>query len=220
MSKYKDEVFIASPEKDKELIDFIEGFGGKVITTPTSREYEIIRPGYRILEAAKKLHLKAGDMVVVVQGDEPFITPDIIDKVIECKKNTTADIVHLITLADKKDYNCPDEIKVVIDQHNYTIYMSRSPIPAMKYAIEEVPVYKQVCIFAFDFVRGLELMKAPICSLEKAEYIEMARALYYGFGIKTVITTEKTKSVDTEEDRVDAEELMKKDEIYKQYSKN
>jgi len=217
LSKYKDDVFIAVPEGDKELIDVVNEFSGRVITTDKNREHKIIRPGYRIIEACKKLDLQDNDMVIVVQGDEPFIDSDMIDSVIECKLNSKADIVHLIANCNEDDYNNPDEIKVVIDKDNNSIYMSRSPIPCKKYSKDDVQLYKQMCIFSFDYRVGLELLELDVCPLENAEYIEMARAMYNGYKIKTVLTNTKTKSVDTEEDRVIAEKMMKDDKIYKKY---
>ena len=125
LSKLADEVFVATC--DKEIFQEVKSFGGNVIMTKKN----IKRPGLRVAEAASKLSLKKNDIVVVVQGDEPLVRPEMIDIGIKTLlKNKDIYVVNLCSKIKGKDFLQPGEIKVVCDNKMNAMYMSRSPIPS------------------------------------------------------------------------------------------
>ena len=110
----------------------------------------IQRPGLRVAEAAKQLNLRDDDIVVVVQGDEPMIHPDMIDNAIEplIKENDVFVSNNCTTITDK-DWRDPGEIKVVCDLKMNAMYFSRSPIPSIDHQEVKTNWWKQVCIMPF-----------------------------------------------------------------------
>lgn len=214
LSKYAKDTFVATC--DKEIKEEVESFNGKVIMTAK----DISRPGLRVAVACESLKLDDNDIVVVVQGDEPLVHPDMIDLAIE--PLLKEDDVFVSNLTDTfsseeewKDYN---EIKVVTDINMNAIYMSRSPIPSAEHEEVRGSRLKQICImpFRWHFLKKFnnELAETP---LELAESIEMIRAIQHGYKVRMVQTKFFSKSVDTEKDRKEVEIIMKNDSIYKQY---
>jgi 3-deoxy-manno-octulosonate cytidylyltransferase (CMP-KDO synthetase) len=214
LSKYASDVFVATP--DIEIQEEVEKLGGKVIIT----EQNISRPGLRVAVAAETLNLDDNDIVVVVQGDEPLVHPGMIDLAIEPLISESD--VYVSNLTDRfqsdEEWKDPNEIKVVTDLNMNAIYMSRSPIPSVEHEEVRGPRLKQICImpFRWHFLKKFnhELSETP---LELAESIEMIRAIQHGYKVRMVQTKYLSKSVDTEEDRLDVEQIMKNDEIYKEY---
>jgi len=214
LSKYAKNTFVATC--DQEIKDEVESFGGEVIMTPK----EISRPGLRIAVACESLELDDDDIVVVVQGDEPLVHPDMIDLAIEPLINEFDVYVSNLTdsFSSKEEWKDPNEIKVVTDLNMNAIYMSRSPIPSIEHEEIRGPRLKQICImpFRWHFLKKFnhELSETP---LELAESIEMIRAIQHGYKVKMVQTKFFSKSVDTEQDRKEVEKIMKDDEIYKRH---
>ncbi len=211
-----DDVFVAIC--DESLKEFcIEKKINYIMTDPN-----ISRPSLRVSSACEKIGLNDDDIVVVVQGDEPLVTPEMISSSI--KPLTQYNDIHVSNLCyeiNEVEKNDPNEIKVVMDNSMNAIYMSRSPIPSVDHEEERQKWYKQVCImpfkwkFLYDFNNSL--IKTP---LELQESIEMLRAIQHGFKVKMVISEKKTKSVDCEEDRLEVEKIMMLDEHYIKYKKN
>lgn len=214
LSKYAKDTFVATC--DEEIKTEVEGFDGKVIMTSK----EISRPGLRVAVACESLNLDDDDIVVVVQGDEPLVHPDMIDLAIEPLLKEKD--VYVSNLTDKfsseEEWRDPNEIKVVTDLNMNAIYMSRSPIPSIEHEEVPGPRLKQICImpFRWHFLKKFnhELSETP---LELAESIEMIRAIQHGYKVKMVQTKFFSKSVDTEQDRQDVEVIMKNDKIFNEY---
>lgn len=214
LSKYAKDTFVAAC--DSEIKHKVESFGGKVIMTSK----EISRPGLRVAVACESLDLDDDDIVVVVQGDEPLVHPDMIDLAIEPLLNERDIYVSNLTdgFSSEAEWRDPNEIKVVTDLNMNAVYMSRSPIPSIEHEESRGPRLKQICImpFRWHFLKKFnhELSETP---LELAESIEMIRAIQHGYKVKMVQTRFLSKSVDTEEDRKEVEDIMKNDEIYNKY---
>lgn len=214
LSKNIDEVFVAAcdPEIEKEVLSF----GGKVIMT----DPEISRPGLRVAEAAKTLDLDKDDIVVVVQGDEPLVHPEMIDLAIKpLLDNKDIFVSNLVgDLKDDAEWRDPAEIKVVTDLQMNAIYMSRSPIPSTDHEEVRGRRLKQICImpFRWHFMKKFNDDLAPT-PLELAESIEMIRAIQHGYKVRMVESPFVSKSVDTENDRLEVERLIKTDPIWEQY---
>jgi 3-deoxy-manno-octulosonate cytidylyltransferase (CMP-KDO synthetase) len=213
LSKYTTDLFVAAC--DKEIKDEVLGFGGNVIMTNPN----IQRPGLRVAEAAETLNLDDDDIVVVVQGDEPLVHPDMIDLAIQPLLNEDDVYVSNLTAELNEDeWKDPGEIKVVCDLKMNAMYMSRAPMPSIDHEEQRVKWYKQICImpFRWHFMQKFNHMLQPT-PLELQESIEMNRAIQHGYKVRMVPSPYKSKSVDTNSDSKIVVELMKNDPVYPLY---
>ena len=213
LSKYATDLFVAAC--DDEIREVVEGFDGQVIMTDPA----ISRPGLRVAAAAEQLQLDNNDIVVVVQGDEPLVHPDMIDLAVQPLLDEQGVYVsNLCAELTEKEWNDPGEIKVVCDNQMNAMYMSRSPIPSTVHEEQRAIWWKQVCImpFRWHFMKKFNNELAPT-PLELQESIEMIRALQHGYKVRMVPSPHLSKSVDTEADRQEVEQIMKTDEVYKKY---
>tara|TARA_Y100000589_G_scaffold98220_1_gene92908 strand:- start:18069 stop:18833 length:765 start_codon:yes stop_codon:yes gene_type:complete len=207
-------VFIASG--DKKISNFCEEKNLKYIETDSS----IQRPGLRVQKAAESLNLKDNDIVVVWQGDEPLIHPDMVFNAIKplLENPNKIFVSNMMAIADNQDRNNPSEIKVVLDNFNNAIFMSRAAIPSKYHQEEETLSFKQVCVmpFRWHFMKRFNYDLKPT-KLEKQESIEMLRAIEHGYKVAMVLSKHQTKSVDTQDDLNDAIGLMENDKIKNVY---
>ena len=213
LSKYKTDLFVAAC--DTEIQDVVEGFGGNVIMTNPN----IQRPGLRVAEAAETLNLDDDDIVVVVQGDEPLVHPDMIDLAIQpLLKEKDVFVSNLTAELNEDEWRDPGEIKVVCDLKMNAMYMSRAPIPSIDHEEQRTKWWKQVCImpFRWHFMKKFNHVLEPT-PLELQESIEMNRAIQHGYKVRMVPSPYTSKSVDTDSDSKIVEELMKNDPVYPLY---
>ncbi len=213
LSKYTTSLFVAAC--DKEIQKGVEDFGGAVIMTDPA----INRPGLRVAAAAETLGLDDDDIVVVVQGDEPLVHPDMIDLAIQPLLNESDVFVsNLMTELTEQERNDPGEIKVVCDLKMNAMYMSRSPIPSVDHEEELTKWWKQVCImpFRWHFMKKFNHALEPT-PLELQESIEMIRALQHGYKVRMVLSPFHSKSVDTDADRLQVVKMMATDSVYPLY---
>jgi len=215
LSKYATDLFVATC--DNEIQQVVENFDGTVIMT----DQNIQRPGLRVASAAEMLDLDDDDIVVVVQGDEPLVHPDMIDLAIKpLLDEKDVYVSNLIAELSEAEWKDPGEIKVVCDLDMNALYMSRAPMPSIDHEEQRTTWYKQVCImpFRWHFMKKFnhELEPTP---LELQESIEMNRAIQHGYKVRMVPSPYISKSVDTELDRVQAEQMMVADPIYSTYKK-
>lgn len=200
-----DAVYVATC--DEEIRNVVEGFGGNVIITSAAHE----RASDRVAEAAEHF---AGEIIVMIQGDEPMITPGMIDAAVApMLQDATVQGVNLARrIVDQNEYVDPNTIKVVTNVHGDALYFSRSPIPAIDFSSPGPPaVFKQVCVIPFrrSFLRGFARMEPT--PLERAESIDMLRIIEHGGQVRIVETEVDTHAVDTPEDLRLVETLMKDD---------
>ncbi len=204
------EVFVATC--DEEIADYIRSIGGNVILTSRHhlRSTDRVAEALRIIEDEYK---DTFDIVVMVQGDEPLVTDQMVAaSVSPLLIDQSVDIVSLMTeISDKEEINNQNSVKVVTDFNNYALYMSRSPIPFQNRDITGLPVLKKVNIVAMR--RGLLYKYSSLDStpLELVESIGMLRFLEYGIKIKMVLSESYSVSVDTAEDLEIVRKLMKDD---------
>ena len=213
LSKYATSLFVAAC--DKEIQQTVEGFGGTVIMTDSN----IQRPGLRVASAAETLDLDDDDIVVVVQGDEPLVHPDMIDLAIQpLLDEKDVYVSNLTAELSEEEWKDSGEIKVVCDLKMNAMYMSRAPMPSIDHEERRTIWYKQVCImpFRWHFMKKFnhELEPTP---LELQESIEMNRAIQHGYKVRMVHSPYISKSVDTNDDRIKVEQLMQNDSVFKQY---
>ncbi|MDP0562395.1 MAG: 3-deoxy-manno-octulosonate cytidylyltransferase [Candidatus Endonucleobacter sp. (ex Gigantidas childressi)] len=215
MSKLLNEVYIATC--DAEIYDYIMSIGGKAVMTSDCHE----RCSDRCAEAMLKIEQSEGkkvDIMVMVQGDEPLTFPQMIGEAVKpMLKDKSMVITNLVAdLHTLKEFEDPNEVKVVMDKQNNAIYFSREPIPSRKKGVLEVPMKKQVCVIPFtrDFLLKYNEMEAT--PLEIIESVDMMRIIENGMKVKMIDTEYETKAVDTPEDLDKVVEMMKNDELLSQ----
>jgi 3-deoxy-manno-octulosonate cytidylyltransferase (CMP-KDO synthetase) len=190
-----DDVFVVT---DSPLIfDEIVDHGGKAIMSINEHE----SGSDRIAEAVANLDV---DIVVNVQGDEPFINKEPLEKVIEAFKNDTEKKVDLASLmreiTNLEDINNPNNVKVVVDQSGFALYFSRSVIPYPREQNVGVRYFQHIGIYAFRKQALLDFYSLPMKSLEASEKLEQLRYLEFGKRIKMIETKHVGIGIDTFED--------------------
>lgn len=212
LSSSVDEVFVATC--DQEIAEATEAFGARAIMTASTHE----RASDRVAEAVQAMDV---DIVVMVQGDEPLVHPDMIDLAVQpMVADPDLGCVNLArAISDPMEFNDPNTIKVVMDRNGFAAYFSRAPIPAAGAAsVTEIPAFKQVCIIPFRKDRLLTFTELPPTRLEQTESIDMLRFLEHGYPVKMIESPYDTYSVDTPQDLARVEALMRRDPIAKRYS--
>jgi 3-deoxy-manno-octulosonate cytidylyltransferase (CMP-KDO synthetase) len=198
-----DDVFVVT---DSELIyKEIISNGGKAIMS--IKEHE--SGSDRIAEAIENMEV---DLVINVQGDEPFIDKKPLEELIKVFKNDVEKKVDLGSLmfqiTDKEEINNPNNVKVITDQQGFALYFSRSVIPFPRDENAGVRYMKHIGIYAFRKQALLDFYSLPMLSLEASEKLEQLRYLEYGKRIKMVETTHGSIGIDTEEDLEKARKLI------------
>ena len=164
----------------------------------------------RIAEAVEDLDI---DIVINVQGDEPFTEVESLKKLIQVFKEDKEQHVDLASLmvhiTDWDEIKNPNTVKVIVDQNNFALYFSRSPIPYPRDETISVNYYKHKGVYAFRKQAILDFYKLPMLSLEASEKIECIRYLEYGKRIKMVETNVQGVEIDTPEDLERAKKLWK-----------
>lgn len=198
-----DDVFVVT---DSDLIyDEIVSNGGKAIRS--IKEHE--SGSDRIAEAVENLEV---DIVINVQGDEPFIDKEPLAKVIEVFKNDLTKQVDLASLmreiTNQDEINNPNNVKVVVDQNGFALYFSRSVIPYPRETNVGVRYMQHIGIYAFRKQALLDFYSLPMKSLEASEKLEQLRYLEFGKRIKMVETTHVGIGIDTREDLEKARKML------------
>lgn len=198
-----DDVFVVT---DSELIyDEIVSNGGKAIRS--IKEHE--SGSDRISEAVENLDV---DIVINVQGDEPFIDKEPLAKVIEVFRNDVSKQVDLASLmreiTAEDEINNPNNVKVVVDQNGFALYFSRSVIPYPREKNVGVRYMQHIGIYAFRKQALLDFYSLPMKSLEASEKLEQLRYLEFGKRIKMIETTHVGIGIDTLEDLEKARKML------------
>ena len=190
---------------DKRIIKEVEGFGGHAIMTSTDHKSGTDRCAEAIT-LYQKSYNKPVDVVINIQGDEPFLDPAILSHLSKSFIDPKIQISTLVKkITNKKEIFDPNLPKVVIDKNGMALYFSRSPIPYVsniektKWAVE-YPFYKHIGIYAFRKEVLMELTQLPFSSLEQAESLEQNRWLENGYRIHVEETEHESISIDTPED--------------------
>jgi len=194
-TKLFDEVFVVT---DSDLIfDEITKNGGKVIMS--KKEHE--SGSDRIAEAVENLDV---DIVVNVQGDEPFIDKKSLEKIIELYKNDIKKEIDLASLmreiTDEEAIQNPNNVKVITDQFGFALYFSRSVIPYPREKEVGVRYFQHIGVYAFRKQALMDFYSLPMKSLEASEKLEQLRYLEYGKKIRMIETTHVGIGIDTLED--------------------
>lgn len=190
---------------DQRIVDAVNHFGGNVVMTSPDHKSGTDR----CYEAYTKIEGDF-DVVVNIQGDEPFIHADQIKIVKDCFVDETVDIATLVK-AFKRTDNVQDTLfnanspKVVLNKKNEAMYFSRSPIPFIRGAaseswLETQPFYKHIGLYAYRVNVLKEITYLEQTPLELAESLEQLRWLENGYKIKVGVTQRETIGIDTPED--------------------
>ena len=199
-----DDVFVVT---DSDIIyDEIINNGGKAIMS--IKEHQ--SGSDRIAEAVEHVDC---DIVVNVQGDEPFTERDSLEKVLKVFEGDKVKEIDLASLmVEIKDWDeiaDPNTVKVTVDQNDFALYFSRSPIPFPRDKNANARYFKHKGIYAFRKQAILDFAKLPMRFLEASEKIECLRYLEYGKKIKMVETKVQGVEIDTPEDLERAKKLWK-----------
>ena len=211
LAKSLSDVYVATC--DAEISAAVGAFGGHAIMTSDRHE----RASDRIAEAASGIE---ADVIVMVQGDEPMVHPEMIEAAVTpMRLNADISCVNLkLRIDDEADFKDRNTIKVVTDAQGRALYMSRQPIPdAMGQSFARIDAFKQVCIMPFRRDALLGFAELAPTALEIAESIDMLRFLEHGYPVHMVETTLPTQAVDTPDDLARVERLMRDDPLVSTY---
>lgn len=199
---------------DKRIYDAVEAFGGKVLLTSDKH-----RSGTdRCFEALQKMSGEY-DVVINIQGDEPFIQPEQIETLKACFTDPKTEIATLIKPFDKDalwdDLSSPNTPKVVVNKRMEAMFFSRSVIPYLRGTdrtkwLKTHTYYKHIGLYAYKTNILAEITDLEPSALEKAENLEQLRWLENGYSIKVGITHQQTIGVDTPEDLEKANYIFNK----------
>ena len=204
-TKIFDEVFVIT---DSEIIfDEIISIGGKAIMSIKTHE----SGSDRIAEAVENINC---DIVVNVQGDEPFVNENQLKNLLEVFENDANKTIDLASLmhpiSNLDEINNPNNVKVVTDQLGFALYFSRSVIPFARDENVDIQYMQHIGIYAFRKQALLDFYKLPVSKLEASEKLEQLRYLESGKRIKMVETDQKSIGIDTLEDLEKARLLLRK----------
>ena len=200
-----DQVYVVTD--DDRIENAIREVGGKVIRS----QKEHNSGSDRLAEASKDLEV---DIIVNVQGDEPFTDKENLQKVIDIFANdpqkniAVASLMERITYPD--DIANPNNVKVVVNKFNEALYFSRSVIPFPRDTNTKVPYYKHIGIYAYRKDALQQFTQLPPSLLEETEKLEQLRYLENGFKIRLTVTDIPTIGIDTPEDLEKARKRLSK----------
>ena len=179
------------------IFDTISQAGGKAIMS----QREHVCGSDRIAEAVADMNV---EIIVNVQGDEPFTDRDSLARVLEVFKKDTSHEIDLASLmvhiTDAAEIENSNTVKVIVDHRNFALYFSRSPIPYPRNRDISIKYYKHKGIYAFRKSALMSFRELPMLALEATEKIEAIRYLEYGKKIKMVETQVSGIEIDTPED--------------------
>ncbi len=198
-AKRVDRVVVATD--DDRIAEHVKSFGGEVIMTSASHPSGTDR----CYEATTKLNTHY-DYVLNIQGDEPFIDPDLIDELADILKDKNVELATLVRKVDREEILTDrGEAKVVLNSNSQALYFSRQAIPFLREAgatpwHELHTFYHQIGLYAYRSDILEKITRLPVSTLEKAELLEQLRWLENGFQITCGITELESYSIDRPED--------------------
>lgn len=198
------DVYVATD--DERIAEVVKKFHGKVVLTSPHHQSGTDRCA-EVLAGIKG----NVDVVINIQGDEPFIDPLQIQLVADCFKDESVGIASLIKKMQKEsDVQNPNMVKAVKDAQGNALFFSRSPIPYRRNPEAEITYYKHIGIYGYTAKVLAEITQLPQGNLEKAESLEQLRWLESGYKIRLHETELEALSVDTPDDLIKAIEFLRK----------
>jgi 3-deoxy-manno-octulosonate cytidylyltransferase (CMP-KDO synthetase) len=190
---------------DERIFAHVESFGGKALMTSPDHRSGTDRCREAFMIASEKQQ-RSWDVVINIQGDEPFIQPEQIRLLMSCFDRDETDIATLVKRIDKpEDLFNPNIPKVMMNRSGEAMYFSRSCIPYLRGTAPEdwfgkTDWFKHIGIYAYRVNVLQEITQLPASPPELAESLEQLRWLWNGYRIKTAVTTTENLAVDTPED--------------------
>ncbi len=203
VQKFVPDVYVATD--DVRIQEHILDFGGKVVMTSDSHKSGTDRCAEAIAQIEQQTNTNF-DIIINVQGDEPFVEEQQILKLIECFEDPDCEIATLIKQQHNiEDILNPNIVKVVINKNNYAIYFSRSAIPYVRDTRTDdwasaYNFYKHLGIYAYRKNILKQITILPQSDLELAESLEQNRWIENNYKIKVATTDIETISIDTVDD--------------------
>lgn len=202
---------------DELIADYVRGIGGNAVMTASSHN----RATTRTAEALEIIERETGeriDIVVMVQGDEPLISPETIGEILKHFADPAVEIVNVMSrLRTLEAFEDKNNVKVVVNLNNDALYFSREPIPSPWKGWEHLPRYMQTGIIAFRRDVLLRFNAMEETPLEQYESVDMNRVLETGGRIRMVLTEALTIGVDTAEELAEAEGHLHNDPALTRY---
>jgi len=202
-SKLFNEVYVIT---DSKLIyDCLKDYGGQVLMSST----EHISGSDRIAEFSSDI---STDIIVNIQGDEPFIDVNSLSKLINLFKTDVNNNIDLASLMQKtsdiNEITNPNVVKVVVDSNNFALYFSRSPIPYVRSGDGKTSFFKHIGVYAFRKKSLLDFYNSKPTPLEKTEKLEQLRYLEHGKKIMMIETNYNGLGIDTMDDLINARKII------------
>lgn len=200
---------------DQAIVDAVTAAGGEAVMTADTHD----RCTDRVEEAVghMDLGLDDNDLVLMVQGDEILVSPDMLQRTIDAFDRTGADVLNLLSpIFSPEDHNDINVVKAVFAPDRRILYMSRAPIPSTSRG-NQVQPHQQTGVIAFRYGFLKKYSSLPQTPLEQMESIDMLRVMEYGLPIYAETTETETIGVDTEADRARAEKRLADDPYTARY---
>ncbi len=205
--KTADSVFVATDHQ--KIYDHVVGFGGNVVIT----DPQLPSGTDRVFAAARSLNQNF-DLIVNLQGDEPFINPEVIEALIAEFQNPEVQIATMASqITDIEEVINPNLVKIVLSDDHSALYFSRSPIPYLR-GVKQADwlnhgiFYQHIGLYAYRMDTLGKLVGLEQSPLEKMESLEQLRWLQAGYKIKVSLTDYKSFGIDTPEDLQQAKHLF------------
>ena len=185
---------------DQRILDHVIGFGGLAVLTSNNHTSGTDRC------AEVSLKHQEFNIIVNIQGDEPFIDPEQIDELCQCFSNDKTQLATLVKkIADVEELQNPNTPKVIFNKNLEAIYFSRTPIPFIRGSavhewLKSHTYYKHIGIYGYRSHTLWEITQIPVSSLEQAESLEQLRWIENGYHIQLAITDKESQAIDTPED--------------------
>ena len=205
--------YVCVATDDERIKEAVEAFGGEVVMTSSTHESGTDRCAEAIVEFEKEMGINA-DVVINIQGDEPFIDPIQIEQLAEIFNDDKSEIATLIKkITEVKVLEDANKVKVVVGKDSQALYFSRSAIPHVRSAprsdwLIRQDFYHHIGMYGYRRAVLLDICTLPKGDLEISESLEQLRWLENGYGIKTAITDIDSMGIDTPADLEEAIKLI------------
>jgi 3-deoxy-manno-octulosonate cytidylyltransferase (CMP-KDO synthetase) len=198
-----DQVVVATDSQ--EIVDSVQAHGGQAVMTSAAHPSGTDR----VSEAAG---LTNADLVVNIQGDEPFVDPKDIDRVVEALEQEPGSAVTLMTpIGDESELHDPNAVKVVTGDRGQALYFSRAPIPFDRRKTGNLAQsHRHLGLYGYSTKILKRWTELPPHPLEEIEALEQLRALAAGINIRVLITQSCLRGIDTDDDLAWARERLEK----------
>ena len=196
-----DQVIVATDHQ--AIYDEVKRFGGEVVMTSEHHQ----SGSDRIAEVCRHIDC---DIVVNVQGDEPFVTREPLEALLNVFTDSQVEVASLMhQLDNKEEIANPNNVKVIVNQKSDAIYFSRSVIPYQRNQVEGLKYYKHIGVYAYQKETLMKYVQMPQSLLEKTESLEQLRLIDNGISVRMVESQYQAIGIDTTEDLEKAREYVK-----------